>query len=199
MRFQFSSFIITLTRLAILSWIVFAFSPARSDPALSAASLPPEIATALDKNSLYIAPALRGETNERAVANILRRTPTATNVLLMAQLPPGVKSPEQLAAAVQEYCHPADDGLIIIVTERPRRIVAYGAGLDQQALQQIVAAPTKTFDAEGYAAGIAQIVRLVEQERETRRVARSRTIFLGCGAAAVLAILLLRCRKRNAV
>ena len=198
MRRPLAIFFVTFTRLTtcILTLSLMP-TPARPDPTLSPASLKSEITTALDKNGIYIAPAMQQDANERAIAATLRKARTPTRVLLLERLPPEIQSPWQLVEAVHKYRHPGD-GLVVIVTERPRRIVAYGAGLDKETLQQIVTATAKTFDAEGYAAGIAHIVRLVDQEGVKRSAARIRIIALSIGMALMIAVLLLRRRRRGA-
>jgi len=173
-------------------------STAQPDPSpVSTSVLKPEIVTALDKSGIYISPVLQPDVNQRQIAATLRKAHTPTRVLLLEKLPTGVASIRQLAKAVHGEGHSRND-LVVVVTERPRSIVAYGAGLDGETLQQIVAAPAKTFDAEGYAAGIAQIVRLVDQEHTNRRATNIRFAVLTVGSALALAILFMRCRKRNA-
>jgi hypothetical protein len=174
-------------------------APARTDPSAgSTPSLKPEIMAALEQSGFYIAPAMQHDVDARKISATLREADITARVLLLERLPPGVSSTRQLAQAVHEYSH-LGDGLIVVLTEHPRSIVAYGAGLDSETMQQIADAPAKTFDAEGYAAGVAQIVRLVDQERANRRAARIQFVILPVGVALVLSILFMRCRKRSSV
>jgi hypothetical protein len=77
-------------------------------------------------------------------------------------LPSQAKSVGQLAQVMHSFLN-LGDGLVVVVAGR--EVGAYGARMDRETLQGFVRSAAKTFDSEGYAQGIEQIVRSVDNER----------------------------------
>ncbi len=157
--------------------------------ALPGALQGPEVARALQNSGVYVSPAMRDVAAPTQIVAALRGVALhglRASVVVLSSLPRSVSSVEHLAQATHEYLKLGDAGFVVSVVGQS--VAVYGAGLDEETLQNIAQSSAKTFDSEGYAAGVAQIARLVAGER-ARSDAQGRTtllVLLGVPAALFL-------------
>lgn len=121
-----------------------------------------EINRALAKNGVYVAPSMLSKADPAKIAQAIGGSGLKTNVVVLDGLPRG-QSAGSLAQRGHDQMTLGDDGLMIVIAGRS--IGAYGGGLDKTTLTEIAKASSKTFDSEGYPAGIAQIARMASEEK----------------------------------
>lgn len=170
-------------------------------PSTQNMALNQEVVRALQKSGVYVSPAMREMADPAQIASALRGVAPnglQANIVVLASLPRGARTAGHLAQQAHGYLKPGDDGFVVVVAGR--EVGVYGAGLSKQRLQDIVQSSAKTFDSEGYAAGVAQIARLVAGEK-ARDDALGRNTLLALVGIPTALILWTRHRgkKRRAV
>jgi tetratricopeptide (TPR) repeat protein len=150
--------------------------PAGNAPALNEFS-DRELFTALSNTGVFVAPSQRGAADAGQIAAAIKRARLKTNVIVIDRLPQGHQSAAPLTQMLHGRLGLGEDGLLVVVSDRPRSLGIYGGGLDKASLDEIALRTAKTFDSEGYAAGISRVIALVDEER-ARQASASRNLIL---------------------
>lgn len=159
-----------------------------------------EVMTALNQTGVYVAPQMRSVADPDQIAARLKavQPPPAfkVNVLVFDDLPTRFRSIWQWAQYVHKNLS-LRGGLLVVATRND--IGADGGNLSQSDLQSIIVSSKKTFLAEGYPEGIAQVVRL-SSERHNAGVSSGRTVifFIFAIPAGIIVLLIARGKKRSA-
>lgn len=155
-----------------------------------------EILTALQQSGVYVAPSMQNVANPTQIAQQVHEVgaPFTTNVLVVSSMPRRYRSIGQWAEAENRNLN-LGNGLMIVVTSHD--VGAYGANLAKAELQNTVQASAKTFTAEGYPAGIAQITRMASEAHSSNKSHQQSMIFLIIAIPAGIIIFLMQRRKKQ--
>ncbi|MBV9868099.1 MAG: tetratricopeptide repeat protein [Abitibacteriaceae bacterium] len=157
-----------------------------------------EILRSLQQTGVYVAPAMQNVADPAQIAqrlNAIQPKPNfKTDVLVFRSAPRRYRSVGQWAEAIHKNLVLKND-LVVVATSN--NIGAYGANLNKAELQDIVQSSVKTFTAEGYPAGIAQVVRMASQEHASNTSRSNTTIFAIIAVPLLLVFVLVRRRKKQ--
>ncbi len=136
---------------------------------------------------MWIDPSLSQTTNAAAIEKALHNADFSVRVLIARRLPPNVQNVDALAEMVHQQLK-MNDGLAIVATSDDAQLGIYGGDLNAATRRQIVLDGAQTWTQEGYAAGVAQTLRLTAYERKLQAWSRFWRIVLP-GTIGVLCLL----------
>ena len=154
------------------------------------------ILRAFKETGVYIAPEMTGRADRAKIETAARDSSLQIRVAVIGALPPRARSVGQVAQVLHKQWN-LDDGLMIVVSDRPRALGIYGAGFDKPTLDDIAARTAKTFDSEGYAEGIARVVSLAGEEKSGRDAAGRNLLLLIFGVPTALVLWSVRRGKKR--
>lgn len=164
-----------------------------------------EMLRALDANNVWVAPEMQGEADANAIAREIKSSNRPVKVLVFDRLPSDPKldrlSPERARAMFASGTHKylkIPNGLLIVVTGSPRGVAAYD-GYGDKSLQTIERNSAKTFNTQGYVAGIGEIVRAWDAgQSSSERTGTMGLLFIIGAPAAGVWYLVSRSKKKRA-
>jgi hypothetical protein len=146
-----------------------------------------EILQSLESTGVWVAPSLRSTADPNEIAQQIKGAQHPVKVLVIERPPVERGRPLTTAQTAQKMDSwlqlEKQKGIVIVVTQQPRNVAAYGGFFlrgNREEVQKIVQGAAKTFNTQGYAAGIGQIVR----EFDAAEAGSSRT-----GSMALLVII----------
>ena len=138
----------------------------------------------LHKTGIYVSPDMLSVVTPEEITERVRGSHIKVYAVVAKRLPLPYRSVGQWANDMYGFLH-AGPGICVIVASTD--VGFHSPDIDKKSEQNLILGASRTFDSEGYAAGIAQIVRNVDYLRAARRRARLKNALLGFSLLVVIA------------
>jgi len=149
------------------------------------ATEPATAAEAFERRGVFVAPDMTGLANSAQLEAAVKKAGVSVKVAVVGALPPGSATVADLARNLHGQLK-LQQGLMIVVCNRPRSLGLFGGGLNQQAISDIAARTAKTFDSEGYVSGVTRVMSLVREENGRNAATARIVIVFAVGVPAAL-------------